>query len=43
MIDALKRLFAKKEYRYRSAITGKWVKAAYALANPATTVRVRIK
>lgn len=30
-------------YRYRSAITGRYVSAAYAKANPTTTVRERIR
>lgn len=30
-------------YRYRSAITGRYVSATYAAANPDTTVRERVK
>lgn len=30
-------------YRFRSAITGKWVSKAYALLHPSTTVAERIE
>jgi hypothetical protein len=30
-------------YRFRSAITGRWVKRLFALLNPFTTVREHIK
>lgn len=30
-------------FKYRSAITGRWVSAAYAEKNPSTTVRMRVK
>lgn len=30
-------------YVYRSAITGRWVSAAYAKRHPRTTVRIRRK
>lgn len=43
MLDALKRLFAKKQFRFRSAVTGRWVSAAFAARHPSTTIRVRIK
>lgn len=33
----------KSGYRYRSAITGRWVKASYAKRYPRLTVRERIK
>jgi len=33
----------KARHRYRSAITGRYVSAAYAAKNPTTTVRERIK
>ena len=33
----------KPRYRYRSAITGRYVSAAYATANPETTVRERVR
>lgn len=32
----------KKTYRYRSAVTGRWVKAAYAKRYPDRTVRERV-
>lgn len=40
----IKRLIAalKPRYVYRDASTGKFVSKAYALANPATTVRERV-
>ena len=31
------------KYRYRSAVTGRWVTKEYADANPDTTVRVSVK
>ena len=31
------------QYRYRSAITGLFVKAAYAMKHAATTIRERVK
>lgn len=34
---------AKTRYIYRSAITGKVVTRAFAIANPTTTVRERVK
>ncbi len=37
------KLFGKKKFRFRSAITGKWVSAAFAKANPRETVRELIK
>ena len=33
----------KKAYRYRDAVTGLFVSAAYAKQNPATTVREQVK
>ena len=36
------KLRGKRRYAYKSAITGRWVSKTHALANPATTVRVRI-
>lgn len=33
----------KPAYRYRSAITGRYVSAAYAKKHPSTTVRERVK
>lgn len=33
----------KPTYRYRSAVTGRWVKAAYAKRYPKRTVRERVK
>lgn len=33
----------KRQYRYRSAVTGKFVSAAYAARYPHLTVRERIK
>lgn len=38
----LSKLFPKRKYRYRSAVTGKWVSKAYADANPNETVRERV-
>lgn len=32
-----------KRYRYRSAVTGRWVTAAYAKRYPKRTVRERVK
>lgn len=32
----------KSHYRYRSAITGKYVSAAFAKRNPRTTIRERV-
>lgn len=37
------KLFGKKRWRFRSAITGKWVSASYAKANPRETVRELVK
>jgi hypothetical protein len=34
---------AVRRYRYRSAVNGRFVSAAYALAHPKTTVRERVK
>lgn len=33
----------KRAYRYRSAITGRYVSAEYARSNPSTTVRETVK
>lgn len=33
----------KPVYRYRSSITGRYVTAAYAQANPDTTIKERVK
>jgi hypothetical protein len=33
----------KRSYRYRSSITGRFVSAAFAAANPDTTYRVEVK
>ncbi len=33
----------KRKYRYRSAITGRYVSAAYAKRYPANTVRERVR
>jgi|GEM_PF-3401230 hypothetical protein len=33
----------KATYRYRSAVTGRYVKAAYAKRYPARTVRERVR
>lgn len=40
-MNILKRIF-RRRYRYRSAVTGKWVSAAYAKANPRECVRERV-
>jgi len=40
MLESLKRL-AKRVYRWRSAITGRWVSREYAKAHPEETVRER--
>jgi len=40
MLEKLKSL-AKRVWRYRSAITGRWVSADYAKEHPAETVRER--
>jgi hypothetical protein len=43
MIHKLLSLFKRKPvYRYRDAGTGRYVKEAYALDNPLTTVRERV-
>lgn len=36
------KLRSKRRYVYKSAITGRYVSKAHALANPATTYRVRV-
>jgi hypothetical protein len=41
MIRDIINLF-RRRYLYKSAITGRFVTRAYAEANPATTVRIRI-
>lgn len=33
----------KRTYRYRSAVTGRWVTAAYARRYPKRTVRERVR
>ncbi len=33
----------KRKYRYRSAVTGRWVSAAYAKRWPKTTVREAVQ
>ena len=38
----LERIFGKKVYRYRSAVTGHFVSEAFAEANPNTTIRERV-
>lgn len=40
MISLLKRI-ARHVYRWRSAITGRWVSRDYAKAHPSETVRER--
>jgi hypothetical protein len=43
MIKAIARLFRKKaRFQWKSAITGRYVKEAFALANPETTYRIRV-
>lgn len=34
---------AKPKFRYRSAVTGRWVSTAYAKRHPKHTVRERVK
>lgn len=34
---------AKPKFRYRSAVTGRWVSAAYAKRYPRHTIRERVK
>lgn len=40
MFEKLKAIFRKKHWIYRSAVTGRFVSAAYALEHPDTTYRV---
>lgn len=39
LLEAIRR---KPTYRYKSAVTGRWVSKAYAEANPDTTIRERV-
>lgn len=32
-----------QKFRFRSAVTGRWVKRLFALLNPFTTIRERVK
>jgi hypothetical protein len=42
-IKARKTRKARRRYRYRSAVWGRFVSEAYAKAHPRTTVRERVK
>lgn len=40
LLQKITSLIKPKRYRYKSAVTGRWVSKAYADANPTTTMRM---
>lgn len=43
IVEAIERVRKGPKYRYRSAITGKYVSWLYAKLNPSTTVREQVR
>lgn len=43
MIASIVNFFLRPRYLYKSSVTGKFVSKAFALANPDSTFRMRVK